>query len=248
MRKPKLVKPTDLHAPGALAELFAYNRALYGGWTMEDPPAPPAPPAPTPPAPPAPPAPAPAPAPPADLGFPENVPVAEMTADQRTAYDKHMREKNRETQRQWKAVTGDRTPAQLKAELDRLAELEKAQMTASDRAIAEAKEAGATEARTAERTVTATTIYEAALETLGIPETEIPELIRGFNAAAFVTDTGVDRAAITTFAKRVAPAGTAEQRRRDFGGGNRNLGNGAAGAAGKAEAAKRFGTKTQTGA
>lgn len=35
METQNVQRPTDLHAPGALEQLFAYNRAKFGGWRME---------------------------------------------------------------------------------------------------------------------------------------------------------------------------------------------------------------------
>lgn len=232
MRTSTILKPTDLRAPGALAQLFAHHRQQFGGWVMEDG---------------------------AggdggqgggdggtggsgdggaggqgaggtggsgsggadDLGFPPDTPVAEMTPEQKAAFDRHKREQNKAERARWRAVTGDRTPDQLKNDLDELAELRKEKLTPSERQLQDAREQATSETRTAMRVETATTIYETALETLNVPEADIPALVRGFNAAGFITDDGVDRAAITSFAKKFAPAGTADQRRRDFGAGAR---------------------------
>lgn len=242
MRTSTILKPTDLRAPGGLAQLFAHHRQQFGGWVMEDG---------------------------AggsgdggqssgdgaggsgtgsgdsgsggqggtgsgsgsgsgsggsggdDLGFPPDTPVADMTPEQKAAFDRHKREQNKAERARWRAVTGDRTPDQLKADLDELANLRKEKLTPSERQLQEAREQAAAETRAAARAETATTIYETALETLGVPEADIPDLVRGFNAAGFITDDGVDRAAVTSFAKKFAPAGTADQRRRDFGAGPR---------------------------
>lgn len=238
MRTSTILKPTDLRLPGALEQLFAHHRQQFGGWVMEDgaggqggdgsgggsgngdggqggsgdgsgtgsggsdggqggssgs----------------------------GDLGYPADTPVSEMTPEQKAAFDRHKRELNRAERARWKAVTGDRTPDQLKADLDRLAEFDKAQLTPSERQLQDAKEQATAETRAAMRAETATTIYETALETLGVKTEDIPDLVRGFNATGFITDDGVDRAAITSFAKKFAPAGTADQRRRDFGAGPR---------------------------
>lgn len=226
MRTSTILKPTDLRLPGALEQLFAHHKQQFGGWVMEDtggdggqgggdgssgdgsggdggsgggqggdag----------------------------GDLGFPPDTPVSEMTAEQKAAFDRHKREQNKAERARWRAVTGDRTPDQLKADLDRLAEFDKAQLTPSERQLQDAREQATSETRAAMRAETATTIYETALETLNVPEADIPALVRGFNAAGFITDDGVDRAAITSFAKKFAPAGKADQRRRDFGAGPR---------------------------
>jgi hypothetical protein len=235
MRTSTILKPSDLRAPGALTQLFAHHRQQFGGWVMEDggagsggdgsggqggsgdggsgsgsgaggsggsgggqggdag----------------------------SDLGFPPDTPVADMTPEQKAAFDRHKREQNKAERARWRSVTGDRTPEQLKADLDKLAEYEKAQLTPSERQLQDAREQATSETRAAMRAETATTIYETALETLNVPEADIPALVRGFNATGFITDDGVDRAAITSFAKKFAPAGTADQRRRDFGAGAR---------------------------
>lgn len=257
MRTSTILKPTDLRAPGALAQLFAHHRQQFGGWVMEDG---------------------------AggsgggggaggdggsggsgdggagglggtggtggqggtsdDLGFPPDTPVSEMTPEQKAAFDRHKREQNKAERARWRAVTGDRTPDQLKKELDELAELRKEKLTPSERQLQDARDQAAAETRAAARAETATTIYETALETLGVPEADIPDLVRGFNATGFITDNGVDRAAITRFAKKFTPAGTADKRRRDFGAGDRSHTSTKFGDGGRAEAAKRFGKKS----
>lgn len=261
MRTSTILKPTDLRAPGALEQLFAHHRQQFGGWVMEDggsgggaggdggtggdgggsggsgsgsgasgsggqgaggsngggd-----------------------------DLGFPPDTPVSEMTAEQRAAFDRHKRELNKAERARWRSVTGDRTPDQLQKELDELAELRKEKLTPTERQLQDARDQATTETRNAMRRETAATIYETALETLGVPENDIPDLVRGFNADGFITDDkGVDRAAITNFAKKFTPAGTADKRRRDFGAGDRSHTSTKFGDGGRAEAAKRFGKKS----
>ncbi|MCA9549786.1 MAG: glycosyltransferase family 4 protein [Myxococcales bacterium] len=46
-----------------------------------------------------------------------------MTPEQKAAFDRHKREQNKAERARWRAVTGDRTPEQLKKELDELAAL-----------------------------------------------------------------------------------------------------------------------------
>lgn len=258
MRTSTILKPTDLYAPGALEQLFAHHRQQFGGWVMEDgaggdgsggsgsgdggqggsgdgsgsgggsdsgqggsngggs----------------------------GDLGFPADTPVSEMTPEQKAAFDRHKREQNKAERARWKAVTGDRTPDQLKNDLDELANLRKEKLTPSERQLQDARDQATAETRAAMRAETATTIYETALETLGVPEADIPDLVRGFNAAGFITDDGVDRAAITNFAKKIAPAGTADQRRRDFGAGPRgDSSQGTGVSAGRARYEERHGKK-----
>lgn len=263
MRTSTILKPTDLRAPGALAQLFAHHRQQFGGWVMEDG---------------------------AggdggqgggdgasgsgtagagaddagdDLGgsgrysgdmvsgtesghgFPANTPVADMTDGEQIAYFKYRKQVNRDRRREWQRVTGDLTPAQLQEKLDKLKELEREKLTASERELADARDQAVTQTRAEMRSELATTIYETALETLGVPEAEIPDLVRGFNAAGFITDDkGVDRAAITNFAKKFTTADTAGKRRRDFGAGDRSHTSTKFGDGGRAEAAKRFGKKS----
>jgi hypothetical protein len=73
----------------------------------------------------------------ADKGFPENTPVAEMSAEQRANYYKHY---NRQADNKLAAFKGV-TPEHVQQMQSRLDELEGAQLSASDKAIKDAQKA-----------------------------------------------------------------------------------------------------------
>lgn len=176
------------------------------------------------------------------LGYPKDTPVAEMTADQKAAYGKAKDEERRAATREWKSVTGDRTPAQLKADLEELDKLKKAGMTEGEKAITEAKEA--TRAEVALESV------RAAFDLL-LPDDMSDEdkeaKLEVLNLKAFLTADGkVDTAKVKTHAATIAPAkGT--QQDRDFGQGRRGGGSGKTGVSAGADMfAEKRGKKTPT--
>lgn len=211
---------------------------ILGG---SEPPPEPTPPAPTPPAP-TPPAP-PAPEPDKDLGFPRDTPVVEMTVEQQAAYWKH---NSRRHEGRVKELVGDRTPEQIKADLAELQELKKAQLTPAEQALNAAREEGKAAARTEERTSTAKAIFRGALEAGGLEGDDLEELVSNFTVANYISDDGVDTSKITNFAKRFTASGKDSRRDPDFGAGHRRerQGDKAPGAAGKAEAQRRFAKTT----
>lgn len=81
--------------------------------------------------------------PPADKGFPENTPIAEMTVEQQLAYFKHH---DRRKAGILSAFDGVK-PEDVKAMRDRLAELERGQMDASEKALVDARAEADTAAR-----------------------------------------------------------------------------------------------------
>lgn len=183
-----------------------------------------------------------------DLGFPKDTPVAEMTDAQQAAY---WRNQSRKHQGRFDSLVGDRSFDDVKADLDAYAKVQREQQTPAEQALADAREAGRQEARTAERTASATAVFRGALEAGGVTGDDLEELVSNFNVTNYVGDNGVDTTKITNFAKRftTAPGTGSTDRRRDFGGGNRGSGSGQKqrGAGGKAEAEKRFGKQSKSG-
>lgn len=175
-----------------------------------------------------------------DLGYPKDTPVADMTEDQKAAFGRHKSEEKKKKVQEWKAVTGDRTPEQLKKDLDDLAELRKSNLTASERAIEEAKEEGRKEATSSERTKAAEAILRGALEAGDIKGDELEEIVADYNLSRAISDQGIDTTKITNYAKRFTSGKDDKKTRRDFGGGPRKDGDATRGAGGKAEAARRF--------
>lgn len=182
-----------------------------------------------------------------DLGYPKDTRVAEMTAEQRAEYWKHQSQKH---EGRYKNLVGDRSFDDVRKDLDELAEIKKSQQTPAEQALAEAREAGKAEAIKESSSKAATAIFRVALQAQGHDEKDIDDLVENFNVANFIGEDGdVDTDKLSTFAKRFTPAGTADdKRRRDFGGGHRNgSSQKTRGAAGKAEAERRF-KKTTTDA
>lgn len=192
------------------------------------------------------PTPTPAPDPkPDDKGFPENTPVAQMTDAQRAAYWQHQSQKH---EGRYKNLTGDRSFDDTKAALDEYARIQREQQTPAEQALADAREAGKKEGLASAHQLSAKTIFEGALRANGVTEADVTELVKSLNVGAYVGDNGVDVSGLTTFAQRFKPGtGTSTPGtpiNRDFGGGARPDGNQPRGAAGKAEAEKRFGKKS----
>lgn len=174
-----------------------------------------------------------------DLGYPKDTPTAEMTDKQQAAYWKH---NSRKHEGRFKDVIGDRTPEQIKADLEAYSELKKAEQTPAEQALTAARDEGKKEAIATERNKAATAIFRGALEAGGVEGDDLDELVANFNVAGYITDDGVDTTKITNFAKRFAtPPGKGDRRDPDFGGGKRRQQRGEGrGSAGKAEAERRF--------
>lgn len=171
-----------------------------------------------------------------DLGYPKNTPVAEMKPEQASNYWRHQSQKH---EGRYKNLTGDRSFDDIKKDLDEIAEIRKSQQTPAEQQINDAREQGKAEALAEASNKAATAIFRASLVAQGHTADDINDLVENFNVTNFVTDGDVDIDKLSTFVKRFTPAGKAKER-RDFGGGNRPEGSPSRGAAGKAEAARRF--------
>lgn len=166
-----------------------------------------------------------------------------MTDKQATAYWRHQSKRHEGRVRD---LVGERKPEEIKADLEAYAKIQREQQTPAEQALTDAREQGKKEGAASERTNTATAIFRGALEAGGLTGEDLEEMVANFNVASYITDDGVDTTKITNFAKRFTP-GKGQQgneRRRDFGGGQRREGAPERGAAGKAMAEKRFGKKT----
>lgn len=178
-----------------------------------------------------------------DLGFPKGTPVAEMSDKEQAAYWKH---NSRRHESRFKDLVGGRRAEDIKKDLAELDEVRNQSMTDAERVLNERYEAGKAEGAAAERRQAATAIFRGALEANGVTGDDLAELVENFNVAGYVGDS-VDTTKITNFAKRFRPAGTAgHPQRRDFGAGPRGQAQPGRGAAGKAEAERRFGKRTTT--
>lgn len=156
-----------------------------------------------------------------DNGFPENTPLAEMTAEQQVAYWKHQARKHeqRATQR------GDYD--ELKAKADKFDQLEREKLTPSEQALAEAREAAKAEGRAeAAREANSSAVkamLEVTLQARGKTAEQVEGLLRHTNFETFVTDGAPDTAAIIAHADSIAGpvTGGGNGRGPDFGQGNR---------------------------
>ena len=151
-----------------------------------------------------PPADPPADPPPADppTGFPAGTPVKDMTVEQRAAYHEHQARKHEQRNKDLLAITGGKHGPDLQAELAELARLREAGLTDSERAVADAKRAGRTEAALD----TARMAFEFALG--HDPETnDQSDLIDTLALEKVLTDDGkVDTAKVRSIAAKIAPA------------------------------------------
>lgn len=190
------------------------------------PPAQPAPPV-VPPAPPAPSAPPTPPVPPvSDKGFPDNTPLAEMTAEQQAAYWKHYA-------RQHEGVAKARADYDdLKAKADELDALKAASATEQEKAVKAASEAARTKAlqETTPRLVAAE--FRAASAGRHTPE-QLAAILEPLDMSKFLDPKGnVDTAKVDAFINSVTPA-PAKPGFPDLGQGRRPGGAGPSVAAGR---------------
>lgn len=177
-----------------------------------------------------------------DLGYPKDTPVAEMTDAQQAAYYRSQAQKH---EGRYKDLVGERSFDDTKKDLEAYAQIQRDQQTPAEQALQARYDQGKADATAEANHKAATAIFRASLEAQGHTEDDVDDLVSNFNVANFVKDGDVDTGALSTFAKRFTPAGTAdEKKRRDFGGGQRKEGQEPRGSAGKAEAQRRFGKTT----
>lgn len=169
-----------------------------------------------------------------DKGFPENTPIAEMTAEQQAAYWKHQARKH-EQRAESRSDYDD-----LKAKAEQFDKAQRDAETEHEKAIREAREAAKAEGRAealAESTeTTVKALLEGALKVRG--EQDPASVLKFVTSAAFVTDGQIDHDAITAFADRTAGSPAGGKRNPDMGQGNR--GNGATAGKGVSAGADMF--------
>lgn len=133
-----------------------------------------------------------------DKGFPDGTPVAEMSAEQQVAYWKHQARKHQSRAE----ARGDYDT--VKAELD---QLKTKHQTDADKAIDEAKKAGAAEA-TAKMAPKLVAANFAAVLAGKRTADDIDAIVDGLDVRKFLTDTGeVDTDKVKQYAAGLAPAG-----------------------------------------
>lgn len=158
-----------------------------------------------------------------DLGFPANTPTAEMNDAQRAAYWQHQARKHQDRNAALLKITGGKHGDDLKADIDELTKLRTASMSAAEKAVADAKNEGKTEATAALSADAARVALEFALG--HDPEkNDQSTLIDTLDLSKLVGDDGkVDTAKVRTLAATLAPSvkGTGNSGAANYGGGSR---------------------------
>lgn len=160
----------------------------------------------------------------ADKGFPDHTAVADMAPEQQVAYWKYQSRKHEDTAKA--------NLAKANAEIEKL---KQAQMTDSEKAIAEAKTLGAQEARSEMAKANVNVFISAR-----VADQEAADLIReSINHAAFVSEDGsIDDKKLGAYLNKVA--GTSQVHRDPHQGLKQKPGAPSAAEKGRAEAARRF--------
>lgn len=183
-----------------------------------------------------------------DKGFPADTPVAQMTDAQQAAYWKHY---SREHEGKAKAFTTlGVTPEQIQQLQERNAELEKAQLNASELALKEATDKAAADARAATEAdwkpkLLASQLKSAASQVLS--GDQLTEWLDSVDPGKFVGDNGeIDESKVMGKLTAIFGQKKEQQQQQPFWG-QHSTGHQSAdkpGTAGRAAAAKRFGSKT----
>jgi hypothetical protein len=179
--------------------------------------------------------------PPANLGFPADTPVKDMSVAEQAAYWKHYARQHEERNKPFKDLTPEALQA-LREKADQHDALERELMSDKDKAIAEARDAAAAEttAKFAEKLVKAEFKSAAAGR---LDADRLSAILAPLDLTKFLDKSGdVDEAKVTAYVDSIAPAKAPAQR------GPSSSGLGAAphtpgerGAQGRAMAEKRFG-------
>lgn len=153
--------------------------------------------------------------------FPEKTPLKDMSADQQAEYWRHKARKHEAR------VTALGDVEQLRADAAELARLRREGMSENDKALADAREQAANEARTAERASFAEQLVTAEFRAAnnGRIETDrMKGLLEGIDPHKFLTPEGqVDTDKVKQYVDGVAPADT-KQKWPDMGQGRRGGG------------------------
>lgn len=137
-------------------------------------------------------------------GFPPGTPVAQMTAEQRAAYDTHVKTRNAERRRELEDATGGRTLEQVKADLAELDTLRDQSRNDTEKAIAKAKKDALAEAAAAYGPRLVNAAFSAALGNMK-PEDKA-ELLDTINPAKFLTTNGdLDTDKVSAWITKYAP-------------------------------------------
>jgi hypothetical protein len=181
-----------------------------------------------------------------DLGFPKNTRIADMKPEEQAAYWRHQARKH---EGNFKGLVGDRSVDDVKKDLEEYGRIRQEQLTPSEKAIQEAEQRGREAATTESSQKAAKAILRAGLEARELSDEDVAEIVDSIDVRRFIKDGDIDTSGLASFAQRFTPAGTAtqqdqQQRRRQWAGGTRREGEPERGAAGRAMAEKRFGSKS----
>lgn len=181
-----------------------------------------------------------------DLGFPKDTPVEQMTVEQAAAYWKHQSKRHEQRNREWKDAAGGKSAAEIKAALDAAEKLRQQNLSDQEKAVEEAAAKGKAEGARTAALAAARMAFEFALGH-DSEKNDQSDLIDTLDLSKVVKDDGqIDTAKVRSIVSKLAPGkGGQQDRERDFGGGRRGSGKTRSGG-GKAEAERRFGTKTTT--
>lgn len=122
----------------------------------------------------------------ADRGFPENTPIADMTAEQQAAYWKFHDRRKSDTLRAYGGITPEQA-AQYKKDAE---DARRAQLQPSERALEDAKTAAAAAATAAAAQQWAPTMAKAVIGQFITDEAQRDAVLSGINPSAFVGDDG----------------------------------------------------------
>ena len=123
----------------------------------------------------------------ADRGFPDNTPIADMTAAQQAAYWKFHDRRKSDTLRAYGGITPEQA-AQYKKDAE---DARRAQLQPSERALEDAKTAAAAAATAAAAQQWAPTMAKAVIGQFITDEAQRDAVLSGINPSAFVSDDGV---------------------------------------------------------
>lgn len=174
--------------------------------------------------------------------FPYKTPLSDMKPAEQTEYWRHKAKKHENENKKF----GGMTPAEI-ADLKRKSdEYDASKMSASEKAVADAKAEGRKEALAESLTATVSTLMDAHMIAAGVdkdtPEgKDVAETLAALNASTFISEDHVDAVKLSKVLNRLVPlSGASSSGWPATGQGNRNTGAGSARDAGKAEAERRF--------
>ncbi len=154
----------------------------------------------------------------ASLGYPVETPVAQMKPEEQAAYHRVQGRKHEQRNKQWSETVGNRTPEQVKADLERLAELDRKNMTEQERAVADARQEGRTEVITTASRKLAEQFFDVSLA--HVPEERRTVLLENVDVAKVVKADGtIDTDKVKQISDVLAPKSDKDNRDPDYGGG-----------------------------